>query len=190
MLIIKLIWMLYAKLSALSRSINHLWVVIVSLGVYLLTAYSFRKDAGLLLIDHFLLSSVWSKVSLYNLSLFETFQVLLSWGDDCFLWILRADIVILVSLRASNSISSWSNCRSLILINQLKLLLSSLILNHLFHPLSIFIKRNLYSAIRITYVKTWVIILLKTKLLLTLVTLLWNSRSEVILCNLFKPAAI
>jgi hypothetical protein len=106
MLIIKLIRMLYAKLSALSRSINHLWVVIVSLGIYLLTAYSFRKDAGLLLIDHFLLSSVWSKVSLYNLSLFETFQVLLSWGDDCFLWILRADIVILVSLRASNSISS------------------------------------------------------------------------------------
>jgi len=106
MLIIKLIGMLYAKLCALSRSINHLGVVIVPLGVYLLTAYSFRKDAGLLLINHFLLASVWSEVSLYYLGLFETFQVLLSWGDDSFLWILRANIVILVSLRAGNSICS------------------------------------------------------------------------------------
>ena len=193
MLVIKLIGMLYAKLSALSRSINNLRVVIVPLGVYLLTAYSFiRKDASLLLINHFLLTSVRSEVSLYYLGLFETFQALLSWGDDSFLWILRTDIVILVSFRAGNSICSWSNCRSLILINKLKLLLSSLILilNHLFHPLSIFIKRNLYSTIRITYVKTWVIILLKTKLLLTLVALLWNSGSEVILCNLFKSATI
>ena len=107
MLVIKLIGMLYAKLSALSRSINHLRVVIVPLGVYLLTVYSFiRKDAGLLLINHFLLASVRSEVSLYYLGLFETFQVLLSWGDDSFLWILRADIVILVSLRAGNSICS------------------------------------------------------------------------------------
>ena len=64
--------MLNAKLGALSWSINHLRVVIVPLGVYLLTADSFRKDAGLLLIDYFLLA-VGVNVLSACLSLFETF---------------------------------------------------------------------------------------------------------------------
>ena len=115
MLITKLVRMLHTKLSALSWSINHLRVVIVPLSVYLLTADSFRKDAGLLLVNYFLLA-VGVNILSAGLSLFETFQVLLSWGDDCFLRILWANIVILMSLRASNSICSCSNCLSLILI--------------------------------------------------------------------------
>ena len=87
MLITKLVRMLHTKLSALSWSINHLRIVIVPLGVYLLTADSFRKDAGLLLVDYFLLA-VGVNILSACLSLFETFQVLLSWGHNCFLRIL------------------------------------------------------------------------------------------------------
>jgi predicted alpha/beta-fold hydrolase len=65
--------MLNTKLSALSWSIDHLWVVVVSLGVYLLTAgQSFRKDTGLLLVDYFLLAVGCDELSA-GLSLFETF---------------------------------------------------------------------------------------------------------------------
>ena len=73
MLITKLIRMFNTKLSTLSWSINHLRVVIVSLGVNLLTAgQSFRKDTSLLLVDNFLLTDCWNELT-GGLSLFETF---------------------------------------------------------------------------------------------------------------------
>jgi len=71
MLITKLIRILYAKLSALTWSINHLWIVVVSLSVNLLIAYSFWKHAAsiLSLIDYFLLTI--SKI--LSACLFEAF---------------------------------------------------------------------------------------------------------------------
>lgn len=188
MLITKLIRMLHTKLCALSRSINHLWVVIVPLSVDLLTANSFWENSVLLLINYFLLPSR----KILSTLLFETLQILLSWSNNCFLWILGADVVVRVSFCACNSITSLSNSwLLLILIHELELLLGNLILilDHLLHSLSIFIKRYLYSSIWISYVKTWVI-LLKAYFLLTLIAFLRNSWSKVILGNLFKPTAV
>ena len=104
MLITKLIRMLNTKLCALTRSINHLRVVIVSLGIDLLTGYSFWENSILLLVNNFLLA-IWKILSA---SLFETLEVLLSWSNDSFLWVRRTDVIIIVSFGTGDSIG----CRS------------------------------------------------------------------------------
>lgn len=106
MLITKLIRMLNTKLCALARSINHLWVVIVSLGIDLLTRYSFWENTTLLLVDNFLLA-IWKILST---SLFETLEVLLSWSNDSFLWVRRTYVIIIVSFGAGDSIGCRSYC--------------------------------------------------------------------------------
>ena len=180
-----MIRILNAKLSALARTINHLRVIIVSLGIYLLITHSFWESIILLLVYYFLLSIR----KILPASLLKAFKILLSWCHNCFLWVSRADVIIIVSLCTCDSISCWTySC--LILIQKLKLLLLILILildHHLLHFLSIFIERNLYSSIWITYIITLVII---QNHLLTIVTFLLNSISKIILLNLLKSTTM
>ena len=135
--------MLCTKLRSLAWSIDLLRVIVISLGIYLLiTCQSLWKHIYLLLIYYHILIT-----TIETIILFKTLQVIGSRSNYSFLWILRTNIVILMSLLTCTSISSCTN--SLVLIQELKLLR----LQILIHSLSLLIIGNLDSSIRIAYIK-------------------------------------
>ena len=83
--------MLGAELTAAASPIYHLRVIVVSLGVYLM--------AQVLLVNR-------SITCLYlgtSVTLKAFHVLIMSGSDDCLFWILRRDIVVIVSLSGRNS---------------------------------------------------------------------------------------
>ena len=128
------------------------WRVFISLCIDLLVWHTFRKAIlNLVWIDEILRTTA-TRIIL-STCLLETFQILLPWRNDRFLGICRANVVIVVSFCACNSVSSCSDCCTLVLVGHLELLRSLLILileNHLLHSLSVFVEWNLDTAVWIS----------------------------------------
>tara|TARA_B100000780_G_scaffold274543_1_gene239734 strand:- start:842 stop:1273 length:432 start_codon:yes stop_codon:yes gene_type:complete len=90
-----------------------LWVIVVSLGLNLV-AEVFLEDIWLLTASLLLLLQgchhVWAGVEVGIVPALELLQLILPGGHDGLLWICRADVVILVSFRARDSIGGTSHC--------------------------------------------------------------------------------
>lgn len=111
--------MLNTKLTR-STSIDHLWIVVIPLGVYLM--------CHIFLVNVVLLRAT-SLNCIHHIGrtiLFECLQmVILSRSDDGLLGIGGADIVVLVSLSAGYSVGSWT---SILIANIYHLLILSSVL--------------------------------------------------------------
>jgi hypothetical protein len=148
---------LYTKLSTLSWTIYHLWIIVISLSIYLMSTSPFL----VLLLNNFiciLLNCLNHLLSFLNyltrnILIFKIFKIIGSWSDNCFLRISRAYIIIAMSFCTCYSVSC-SILRTL-LVGQCDQLLWVLVLHHycllLFSCLrSILVKWNMNSSIGVT----------------------------------------
>jgi len=157
--------MLDAELaSSSSGSIDHLGVVIVSLSIYLMAQVLLINALRLLTLTTDSVHHIWTCAYVRTVSALEWLEMRrLSRGDDRFLWILWADIVVLMSLSAVDPIHCvlllvaqvdllrccvrhlrWHLSR---VLGRLRRCLSSVLYNFL----TWIIKRYMNSSVSITY---------------------------------------
>lgn len=106
----------YRILTALSRAIYNLWIIIISLSIHL--------QSNILLKSRLLLISL-NNVHHIRLISFKRFHVLVSWSYNRLFWICRTNIVVLMPLGASDSgtLVLILNLDSLLILNLIRLLL-------------------------------------------------------------------
>ena len=158
-LLIPSISMLHTKLCALTRSINHLWIVVVSLCVNLV---GLPFEYTLLL--HWLLILVWNGWDhllafldnlVWTILILKILEICSPWCNNSFLGISIAHVVVAVSLRTCDSVS-WASILTWLLICKLNKLLWVLVLHHQgllsFRCLhTSFIEWYVYSAVGVAY---------------------------------------
>lgn len=155
------ICMFHTKLCTLTWSINHLWIVIVSLGVNLMS-WSFivplicfnRVLNCLYHLLAFLNYLTWNIILMMNILVFKILKIVIARSNNSFLRIDVADIIVTVSFSTCNSVY-WS---AALLVCKLNQLLWILVLHHhrllCFRSLySILIKWNMNSPICVSYQK-------------------------------------